>query len=135
MIDVKEFRLGNYLLQKANGRIRPVRCSYQHFELMDKEGTQNLYPVVLNADHLLKCGFDENINYPLLPNARQFIMVLPVMGSSNNEIHAFIKSNKECFGRAVMNGSPASNNFYYLHQLQNLFFVLTSQELVVELEN
>ena len=134
MINVNELRLGNYLLQKVSGRISAVRCTYLHFELVSKEGTKDLYPVVLNADILLKCGFEENKNYPLLPEARQFTMVVPVIGSSRNEIHGFIKNNKECFGRAVVNGMPASNNFYHLHQLQNLFFTLTNHELHVVLD-
>ena len=129
MINVKELRLGNYLLQKAGGRISHVRCTWQHFELVANEGTKDLYPVVLNPEHLEKCGFTENKNYPLLPDARQFTMVVPVIGSSKNEIHAFVKNNKECFGRAIVNGLPASNNLYHLHQLQNLFFALTGQEL------
>ncbi|MFL5771765.1 MAG: hypothetical protein ACJ75F_01315 [Flavisolibacter sp.] len=134
MINVKELRLGNYLLQKVAGRVSTVRCAYHQFELVSKEGTKDLYPVLLNADVLLKCGFEENKNYPLLPEARQFILVVPVIGSSRNEIHGFVKNNKECFGRATVNGLPASNNFYHLHQLQNLFFALTAQELPVILD-
>ena len=134
MINVKELRLGNYLLQKLAGRISPVRCAFHHFELVSKEGTKDLYPVLLNADILVKCGFEENLDYPLLPDARQFILVVPVIGSSRNEIHGFIKNNKECFGRAIVNGLPASNNFYHLHQLQNIFFALTAQELPVTLD-
>jgi len=134
MINVKELRLGNYMLHKLSGRISPVRCAYHHFELVAKEGTKDLYPVLLNADILVKCGFEENLDYPLLPDARQLILVVPVIGSSRNEIHGFIKNNKECFGRAIVNGLPASNNFYHLHQLQNIFFALTAQELPVTLD-
>lgn len=134
MIHVKELRLGNYLLQKTGSRIINVRCTYEHFELMATEGTKNLYPVVLKPEYLEKCGFLENKEYALLPDARQFILVVPIMGSNINEIHAFIKNNKECFGRAALNGLPASNNFYHLHQLQNLFFALSGQELPVVLE-
>jgi hypothetical protein len=68
----------------------------------------------------------------LLPEARQFILVVPVIGSNKNEIHAFIKNNKECFGRATVNGLPASNNFYHLHQLQNLYFSMTGLELSIQ---
>lgn len=134
MINVNELRLGNYLYQKTAGRISSVRCAYHHFELVSKEGTKDLYPVVLNAEILVKCGFEENKNYPLLPEAQQFILVVPVIGSSRNEIHGFIKNNKECFARATVNGMPASNNFYHLHQLQNIFFALTAQELPVVLD-
>ena len=74
-----------------------------------------------------------NKDYPLLPDAREFILVLPVIGNHKNEIRAYIKNNKECFGRAVVNGLPVSNNFYHLHQLQNLFFALTNEEINVKI--
>src|SRR6476469_6367989 len=88
MINVTELRLGNYILQKAGRRISAVKCGYPHFELVSKEGTKDVYPVGLNAEYLLKCGFAENKNYPLLPEARQFILEVPVIGSNKNEIHA-----------------------------------------------
>lgn len=80
---------------------------------------------------LEKSGFKENKEYPLLPHAKEFILVLPVIGKNKNEIRAYIKNNKECFGRATVNDLPVSNNLYYLHQLQNLYFALTGEELVV----
>lgn len=133
MINVNELRLGNYMLQKLINKIAMVKCGYPHFELVAKEGTKNLYPVVLKAEILEQCGFIENKEYALLPGARQFILPLAVIGSNKNELHAFIKTNQECFGRAMVNGMPASNNFYQLHQLQNLYFSLTGEELPVKL--
>ena len=123
--------MGNFILQKQNARINTVRCGYQHFELVAREGTRDLYPVVMDAALLEKCGFSENPDYPLLPGAREFNLLLPVHGSSQTELRAYIKSNKECFGRAMVNNQPASNNFYHLHQLQNLYFFLTGKELAV----
>jgi hypothetical protein len=89
--------------------------------------------VVLKAEILEKCGFVENKDYPLLPDAREFILVLPIIGNNKNEIRAYIKNNKECFGRVTVNNLPVSNNFYHLHQLQNVYFALTSEELKVNL--
>jgi len=129
MINVHELRLGNFILQKQNNRIVMVRCGFQHFELVAKEGTRELYPVVLKAELLEQCGFKENASYALLPQAREFILVLPVPGSTLNEIRAYIKNNQECFGRAMTGGMPASANFYHLHQLQNVFHALTGTEL------
>src|ERR1700694_1991691 len=128
MISISELRLGNQVLQKAGSRIVPVAFDYAHFEHVAREGAKDYYPVVLRAGLLEQCGFTENKDYPLLPDAREFILVLPVAGSHRNEIRAYIKNNKECFGRAVLDGFPASNNFYHLHQLQNLCFALTGQE-------
>lgn len=131
MINPSEFRLGNYLMQKIHNRIKTVPCSYDHFELMAKGDIKELFPVILKAELLECCGFRENMDYPLLPEAREFRLVLPVQGGQKNELLAYIKNNKECFGRAMINGLPASNPFYQLHQLQNLFFALTGEELMV----
>jgi hypothetical protein len=133
MINENELRLGNYVLQKVNTRIIPVKCTHQHFELLKNGNAKDIFPVILKAEILEKCGFSENKNYPLLPDAREFILVLPVIGNASNEIRAYIKNNKECFGRATLNNLPVSNNFYHLHQLQNLYFVLTAKELDVSL--
>lgn len=133
MINENELRLGNYILQKINTRIIPVKFTHQHFELLKVGNTKDLFPVILKAEVLEKCGFSENKKYPLLPEAREFILVLPVIGNATNEIRAYIKNNKECFGRATINNLPVSNNFYHLHQLQNLYFALTAEELDVNL--
>lgn len=133
MINAYELRLGNYVLQKVNTRIVPVKCTFQHFELLQNGNGKDIYPVTLKAEILEKTRFSENKDYPLLPDAREFILVLPVIGNSKNEIRAYIKNNKECFGRAVVNGLPVSNNFYHLHQLQNLYFALTNEELELKM--
>ena len=133
MIKETELRIGNYILQKVQTRVVTARCNYAHFELLAKGGEKDLFPVVLKAEILEKCGFIENKEYALLPSAREFKLVLPVIGSGQNEILAYIKNNQECFGRASVGTMPASNNFHYLHQLQNLYFALTGDELAVKL--
>lgn len=133
MINTNELRPGNYVLHKTGVRIIPVKCSLQHFERLAKGEAKDFFPVVLKADILQQCGFIENKDYALLPEAREFKLTLPVIGNSKNEIFAYIKNNKECFGRATLNSLPISNNFYYLHQLQNLYFALTGEELTVNL--
>ena len=94
----------------------------------------NFFPVILKADVLEKCGFAENKDYPLLPAAREFILVMAVNGSNKNQINAFVKNNGECFARATVDGAPASNNIYHLHQLQNLYFSITGDELKADFE-
>jgi hypothetical protein len=132
MIQANELRLGNYLMQKVNNRIVTLRCTYDHFQLL-ANGGKDFYPVVLKAELLEKAGFTENKNYVLLPAAREFRLLLPVMGGQANEICAYIKSNGECFARGVVNDAVVSNNFYHLHQLQNLCFALSGRELPLNL--
>ena len=126
-----ELRIGNYLMQKLGTRIVVVTCSYSHFELLQAGGVADLYPLLLKPELLQRCGFEENKKYALLPQAREFKRVMPVSGSGSNELLAYVKSNGECFGRAVLNGVLISNNFQHLHTLQNLYFALTGTELEV----
>lgn len=132
MINASELRLGSLVLHKSNGRISMIPCNYVHFDLLSKGETASFFPVVLKPELLVKCGFVENRDYPLAPQSREFILVLPVIGSNKNEIYGYVKSNGECFVRATVNGAIVSNNFFHMHQLQNLYFSLTSQELEVK---
>ena len=56
------------------------------------------------------------------------------MAAKKNEIHAYVKSNGDCFARAMIDDKPASNPVYHFHQLQNLYYVLTGEELDVRLK-
>jgi hypothetical protein len=133
MIKPSEFRLGNYLMHKTGVRILTVRCTHEHFALMAKGGEKDMFSVVLSAAVLEKSGFAENKKYALLPESREFILLVPVIGGGDIEIRGYVKNNKECFGRTMHTGVPVSNNFYHLHQLQNLYFALTGEELAVTL--
>src|SRR5438132_6251834 len=112
MIKSDDFRLGNYLMHKTGVRILTVRCAYENFSLMAKDGGKDLFPLVLSPNVFEKSGFLENKKYALLPESREFILTLPVMGSGSVEIKAYLKSNKECFARAMVNGIPISNNIF-----------------------
>ena len=120
-------------MQKIAQRIVTVPCSLEQFELMAKGG-KDLFPVVLKAEWFEKSGFVENKKYPLLPTAREFKLPMPVNGNHKNEIHAYVKSNGECFARAMTNDAPASNPVYHLHQLQNLYYSITGEELAIRLK-
>lgn len=133
MIDASELRLGNYILHKAGVRILPVKFTLQHFELVNKGSAKDMFPIALKPDILQKCGFIENKKYHFLPDAREFILALPVMGNNKNEIYAYINSNKENYARATVNDLVITNNFYHLHQLQNVYYSLTGKELEVML--
>jgi hypothetical protein len=133
MIKPIEHRLDNYLMHKTGVRVLTMRCNYQHFELMAKDGGKDIFPLVLAPAILEKSGFTENKKYALLPESREFSLVLPVMGSGAVEIKAYVKNNKECFARAVLTNVPITNNIFHLHSLQNLYFSLTGEELQLQL--
>jgi len=131
MINTTELRLGNRVLFKSSGRISAVAVDYAHFEVLAKEGAASFFPVMLKPEVFIQCGFLENKDYPLLPQAREFKLLLPLPGQHKTEIAGYQKSNGECFARLHVNGLPASTPVVHLHALQNLFFTLTGTELQV----
>lgn len=132
MIVINELRFGNFILQKTGNKVNRVSFGMQQMELLVKGDYATLYPVVLKPGLVEHCGFVENKQYALLPEAREFKLVLPVPGGSNNELLVYNKNNGECFGRATVNSAVASANFFHLHQLQNLYYALTGKELEVK---
>lgn len=109
-----------------------VPCTPSHLVQATGADAASLYPVVLKPELLERCGFQENMDYPLRPQAREFRLVLPVIGSNKNELAGYVKSNGECFVRALVNDAVASNNVHQLHQLQNLHYALTGEELALK---
>ena len=134
MIKAAELRLGNFVLQKILTRVVTVAVNYNHFEMLAKGEEKNFFPIVLKPEIVEKCGFVENKKYALLPEAREFNLELPVIGNSKIEFKVYVKNNGECFGRAHANALPCSNNFFHLHQLQNVYSSLTGQELGVQIK-
>lgn len=133
MVNASELRIGNYILHKTGVRILPATITFQHFELLAKGLAKEMFPLPLKPDILLACGFIENKKYHMLPEGREFILTLPVMGNHKNEIYGYLNANKESYARATIDGLVISNNFYHLHQLQNLYYALTGKELEVML--
>jgi hypothetical protein len=131
MIKAEEFRLGNYLMEKVQQKIRTSKCGFTHFEKMAAGDVKDLYPVTLKPQFLEQCGFTENKEYALLPEAREFWLLLPLPGAHRCEIKAYVKNNQECFARAMMNGLVISQNVFHLHQLQNLYYGLCGDEMAV----
>ncbi len=110
-----------------------VSCGFLHFDALAKGEANLFFPVVLKPELAEKCGFVENRKYPLLPQAREFSLALPIPGANNNQLFIYLKNNGECFGRSTVNAVATSVNFYNLHQLQNIYFALTGNELEVKL--
>lgn len=125
-----ELRMGNRVMQKVQHRIQTVSCTIDTIALV-AGGSKEVYPILLKAAVLESCGFKENKDYALLPSAHEYRLVLPVSGSGSHEITAYIKTNGECFARAVFNNVAVSNPVYHLHALQNLYYALTGEELEV----
>ena len=129
---IQELRIGNWFIG-YNGK--PFQWSLEHFELLTLEKNRPdideiiKSPIQLTEEILLKCGFSDKdykqgytgIDYERGAMTFDFVLNKPgVMGNWN-----------KCYTFSLPDYRFV--NIDYLHQLQNLYFDLTGEELEVEL--
>jgi hypothetical protein len=110
-----ELRIGNWVLDEyADGSRYKTKVGIEQIEY-----PHNCQPIPLTEDILLKCGFEwvkEAFGYFDKLHAAY------IWDNGDVEIHPFCTNDKDCWVKIK-----------YLHQLQNLYFALTGEELNVEL--
>lgn len=120
MIPVNELRIGNYASFKSmwSRKISEISGSHVDFGLNGLYPIDDIYPVPLNEIILEKSGFlfDKNRRSSHFDK----FTIVHNTGISGSGWHVFFNEN----GIQV---------FYYLHQLQNLYFSITGEELTVNL--
>lgn len=129
IIKIEELRIGNYICVNNNGHpcrvteLTTMSCTVESIKENNKEPyvkTMNTIP--LTEEWLLKFGFEknedlgnENINWEL-PNSYYFIQ-------EHLDVEEFIFYGQEnCIEKQIK----------YVHQLQNLYFALTNEELTMK---
>ena len=121
---IEELRIGNWVM----GYHDPFQWSLEHFDLLKQADLDEIVkePVLITEEVLLKCGF-ENKSGSFVPTfiCKQrrdlLVQVLPDMGS--------------CIFRIEIGmGYPTFVRYVdYLHELQNLFYAITGEELDIKL--
>lgn len=133
-IKPQELRLTNRVEQGEIIEIkqRTVRVRY---ELDGKERTslilhEDLKPIPLSEEVLLKAGFEKRINEMQIDGIEMRLQV-----SGNEPDGTWFSSCGKLGGGLVVlvicKGNYVCNNIEYLHQLMNLFYSLTGEELEV----
>lgn len=130
MIKANELRLGNWLRSNKNGQSFPITAiefSWNYIVYFESipHALQDCDPIELNSTILQKAGFTkrdvdgggENIRMELL--SRSFLFYTD---DSVDLTKVFVQKGKEIIGRCQ-----------YLHELQNLYFALTGEELEISL--
>lgn len=149
-MDPKELRIGNYFhpmgyanntaLMPYTGIIYMVGAiSPFNIEVIEHNRPKNLSfkfsevsPVVLTPDILNKCGFKIDENYELKAVADRYILPVIISGSTKCELVAVhVRDENEIYCFYLVEGFWASNNFNKLHELQNLYYILTGNELPI----
>lgn len=131
MIDVKELRIGNYVyLQSSKTPYKITEVGYSEIEYPRYEASgisseavfrtyvDNLNPIPISEELLLKCGFRED--------ERSFYRV--DLGNVAFNQYGYYIQLKECSSEVIRVIKITS-----LHKLQNLYFVMTGKELEVSL--
>jgi len=128
-METNEFRIGNYVFLHKNS-IGKVTAIEQHLILINQyyvkiNDTNDIYyqanqikPIPLNEELLLKCGF-------VKLGDLDFFYILEY------EMNFKISSDLKMI--AWYNLQLHNVKIEYLHQLQNLYFALTNNELNIEL--
>jgi hypothetical protein len=117
-------RIGNYLFVPGIGRKVIVSAIFKsHFVCEDKDGIRfeesiriNYQPIPLTEEWLLKFGFE---NW----DKNKWIDSNSVLSISKNE------DNFLCFF------NQRHIDIFYVHQLQNLYFAITGEELTIKVFN
>lgn len=123
--------MGNFLYRLADGDIsqvkvigqdKNVRVQGSGGHLFEQEELRYFAPLALNRFYLLRCGFemktDESMN----------LMVYEGYVSFKN-----FKNSKPLLALEIDGRRMPLFNIKFLHQLQNLYFALTREELTVNL--
>ena len=129
-MEAKELRIGNYIYQETvfverqNGETIKIRGSYKevdaHILGNAIDGKIDEQPIPLTEEWLLKFGikYDENEETTYLnPYVHQ------IEYNKTDEVYdIFVEITEHTYTASVK----------YLHQLQNLYFALTGEELILE---
>ncbi len=111
MLKANEFRIGN-LLTDLNGQTREVTC-------ITKEGimTEPIFPFVINPVYQIEDVFE-------------FILPINFTEEWNKKIEfEYLEIRHNCDKWWIYQDYNCISSFKYLHELQNLCFILTGNEL------
>ena len=116
-----ELRIGNWVKwnyeERSDGNAYPVEFGY---ELDDIKNNPNIVkPIPLTEEWLVKFGFEYKDGYLTLE--------LGYFSGSN-----FIYWIGDVLNLFCKSGMMLTNNIKYVHQLQNLYFALTGEELKIK---
>ena len=131
MINANELRIGNlvnFRNRKTTGRsLYPYQIVFTDFKsVIFKDGEfvfkeERLEPIPLTPDILEKAGFENRSNSTDFAFKYGEFIIGGTMSRLFPSIHG--ESRLEAYG----------NEIFYLHQLQNLYFALTGEELTINL--
>jgi len=128
-MEAKELRIGNVVLLDT-GHVLPAPHRIVALDIVDifKGLPTNITiePIPLTPEVLQKCGFKSNSRCWFLQFKREHDIIDCAVWVSRLEEDPI---GMYCFGFDSAMHSVPMNNIYYLHQVQNMYFAITGEEL------
>ncbi len=140
MIKANELRVGNYVkfidseeFHKVEGMVNPINNEERVIQLYGNcipNREDQIYPVPLTPEVLEKCGFNKDPEWwgDLISYYNRKIEGVEDIGPSIDIRFGNEESDLEELD-ALFIGQQDFKRIKYLHQLQNLYFTLTGEEL------
>lgn len=116
-----ELRIGNYCKEITPCRNRITQVSKDHFIDMD-QGEIDLFPIPLTEEWLVKFGFGKS-------DEHEMSLEVDIIGLKECDVTIFYDYHFKRFTLDSEFGTQLIPHIKYVHQLQNLYFALTGEEL------
>ena len=133
MIKANELRIGNWVDDPNDGRRKTVNI-YQLGKSMFDDTKSCYIPIPLTPEILEKVGFsecaDSNEYRVALPLGNGTDLVIETLGCKKGPYDPLIS---ESTADEIPKNYSYCKSISYLHQLQNLYFALTGEELKIDL--
>ena len=118
-----ELRIGNYIDYETEREIVTMQITYEYIRLIHN-GNKNFKPIPLTEEWLLKFGFEKEVEYKKKINFSRFhlfqINASNPYNDNENEFKVNFYQSKQTVELCRIK---------HVHQLQNLYFALTNEEL------
>lgn len=123
---VEELRIGNSIFDGVQNET--VSSSMLHYLEQNKDESYKGIP--LTEEWLLKFGFDVDYNDDEM--SKQFHLLMNDYDLMLEHYVSDIDSDKCCLELSHAYTDQIGRTVYYVHQLQNLYFALTGEELTIK---
>lgn len=126
-MDARELRIGNYIKKRrffAKPEYKETICDIYDIKAQINNGEKVLLPIPLTEEWLVKLGFEKSGYVPVWMSKR-------LINNEIDRIDILINEKKQMyFVPSVL--VKWSVELKYVHQLQNLYFALTGEELTIK---
>lgn len=151
MIEAKDLRIGNLVNTTVSigynpaGIVKVTSISAYGINVWCDHGAggwgkfEDLEPIPLSAEWLVRMGFVKDEEQPLMPISEMYSLKLNIRGNGDTLISACAVTDKypnkrefSNYANVTISDFWASNNMYFVHQIQNAVYALTGHELTIK---